>query len=307
MSPVVDAHQHVWDLDRAHYPWLQPDMTPLDRTYDLADVAGEQARAGVDQTVLIQAGDNDDDTANMFRSAAEHPGVAGVVAWAPLDHPEEAAAALDRWARAGPLVGVRHLVHREPDPNWLLRPEVGEGLSLVATLGLTFDVCAETTPLLAHVPSLAERFPSLRLVIDHLAKPPIRGHGWQPWADLLRQAAAAPNVYAKVSGLNTAADPVSWTSEDFRPYVEHAVEVFGPARLMCGSDWPFALLAAHNYGQIWTALARTLDILAAPERSAILGGTATSFYRLKPSSGHLDARSPAPRAGSSAATSRLER
>jgi L-fuconolactonase len=239
---AVDAHEHVWDPARADYPWMTPALDRLRRPFGHADVVAEQAEVGVGTTVLVQAADNLEDTANMLRVARAHSQVAGVVAWVPLDDPAAAARLLDGWQRAPePVVGVRHLVHREADPNWLLRPEVQDGLAGLAERGLTFDVCAETAPLLRHVPALAERHPALSLVVDHLGKPPIRARGWQPWADLLAAAAEPPNVTAKVSGLNTAADPSRWSSADFQPYVDHALEVFGPHRLMYDGDWPFAL------------------------------------------------------------------
>jgi L-fuconolactonase len=207
---------------------MTPALDRLRRPFDHADVVAEQAEVGVGATVLVQAADNLEDTANMLRVARAHPQVAGVVAWVPLDDPAAAAQLLDGWQRAAePIVGARHLVHRGADPDWLLRPEVQDGLAVLAERGLTFDVCAETPPLLRHVLTLAECLPSLSLVIDHLGKPPIRVHGWQPWADLLAAAAEAPNVTAKVSGLNTAADPARWSSTDFQPYIDHALEGVG--------------------------------------------------------------------------------
>ena len=281
-TPVaVDAHQHVWDPARADYPWMTPALDRLRRRFDHADVVAEQAEVGVGATVLVQAADNLDDTANMLRVARAHPQVVGVVAWVPLDDPGAAAQLLDGWHRAAePVVGVRHLVHREADPDWLQRPKVQDGLAVLAERGLTFDVCAETAPLLRHVPTLAARHPALRLVVNHLGKPPIRARGWQPWADLLTAAAEAPNVTAKVSGLNTAADPERWSSADFRPYVEHALEVFGPHRLLYGGDWPFALLAADSYTQVWTGIRGCLDGLDPEALRAVLGGTARRVYGL---------------------------
>lgn len=275
---VVDAHQHVWNPATADYPWLTPDLAVLDRVYDQPDVESELRAAGIDLTVLVQAADNLQDSENMFRVARDNPGIAGVVAWVPLHDVAAAARVLDSWV-GRPVVGVRHLVHREPDPNWLLRPDVQDGLALLAERGLAFDVCAETPQLLAHVPALAVAHPRLRLVVDHLGKPPIRERGWQPWARLIADAAALPNVTAKLSGLNTAAEP-GWTAESFEPYVEHALEVFGPDRLMYGGDWPFALLAADSYAQIHAALLATVASLPDGERAAVMGGTARRIYRL---------------------------
>ena len=161
----------------------------------------------------------------------------------------------------------------------MLHKDVSAGLELLVERGLTFDVCAESLELLARVPVLAERHPELRLVIDHLAKPPIASVCWQPWAYLLSESATAPNVTAKISGLNTAAAP-GWTSADLQPYVDHALATFGPRRLMVGGDWPFALLQARSYSQVWEAVRQTLELLNDVEREAIFGGTATTVYRL---------------------------
>lgn len=274
---VVDSHVHVWDAAEADYPWLA-EAPALRRAYRLDEVEDEQRAAGVDQVVLVQAADDVADTELMLRTARQHPRVAGVVAWLPLRDPAGAAALLDRW-HGEPVVGVRHLVHRDPDPDLLLRPAVQETLALVAERGLAFDVCAETTHLLGLVPGIAERHPGLRLVLDHLGKPPIRDRGWQPWASLLAAAAEPPTVVAKVSGLNTAAGP-GWRPADLERYVEHAVEQFGPDRLMYGGDWPFALLAADSYTQVWEGLRHCLGRLDPAASDQVLAGTARRVYRL---------------------------
>jgi L-fuconolactonase len=279
-AEVIDAHQHVWNPATADYPWLTDEVAVLRRVFDQPDVEAGLRAAGVDRTVLVQAADNVADTENMFRVAAADPRIAGVVAWVPLDDVARAERLLDSW-RGRPVVGIRHLIHTEPDPDWLLRPAVQEGLALLAERGLAFDACAETGALLAHVPTIAAAHPTLRLVVDHLGKPPIRERGRQPWADLLAAAAAVPTVTAKLSGLNTAAEP-GWTSDSFQPYVDHALEVFGPERLMYGGDWPFALLAADSYAQIHAGLTGTLRALSADERAQVLGGTAQRTYRLAP-------------------------
>ena len=171
-------------------------------------------------------------------------------------------------------------MHRYPDPGWVLRPDVLAGLAVVAERGLTFDFCAESLELLTNVPRLAERLPGLTVVLDHLGKPPIAGRGWQPWADLLADAGEHENVVAKVSGLNTAAAPGRRRSRDYQPYVDHALSVFEPQRLMYGGDWPFALQAADSYEEIWSALRECLNGLSDGELNMVLGGTASSVYAL---------------------------
>jgi L-fuconolactonase len=281
---VVDAHVHVWNPEAVHYPWLTHDLTAIDRVFTVGDAAPELRAQGVGHVVLVQSADNRADSENMLNQALGNPEVAGVVAWVPLVSPDDTAAQLDAW-RSEPVVGVRHMVHLETDPSWLLRDDVGKSLGLLADRRMTFDVSAETPTLLAHVTLLAERHPDLTLVLDHLAKPPIAalrsGHRavWNLWASMIAEIAQAPNVVAKVSGLNTAAGP-GWTVDDLRPAVDHALEVFGPSRLMIGSDWPLALLAASSYTEVWTATRETLGGLGEADRAEVLGGTAARVYGL---------------------------
>ncbi|MFC4010371.1 amidohydrolase family protein [Nonomuraea purpurea] len=274
---VVDAHQHFWNVETGSYPWLTPEHGPIFRTFEPEELLPQLAAAGVGRTVLVQAMDSYADTDAMLAQADAHDVIGAVVGWVPLERPGEAAGALERYRRHPRFAGVRHLIHDEPDPDWVLREPVIEGLKLLAAAGLPFDVVAVLPRHLEHVPVLAERVPGLRMVIDHLAKPPIKEKGWEPWASLLARAAEVPGVHAKVSGLNTAADAETWTAEDLRPYVEHALEVFGPGRLMFGSDWPVALLAG-DYAKVWRETGALLSGLSAADRADVLGGTATRFY-----------------------------
>jgi L-fuconolactonase len=276
-ADVVDSHVHVWDADRAAYRWLA-DVPELARRYDLADVKDECAAAGVRQVVLVQAADSVDDTELMLATAAANPVVAGVVAWLPIDDVRAAEVCLTHWA-GEPIVGARHLVHRDPHHDLLARPRVAEVLDLLAERRLVFDVCAASEDLPRLVPVIADRHPDLVLVVDHLAKPPIRQRGWEPWASLLADAARSPNVMVKLSGLNTAAAPGD-ASAALQPYVDHALELFGPDRTMYGGDWPFALLSATSYTQIWSNLRGCLDRLDPPGRRAVLATTARRVYGL---------------------------
>lgn len=275
---VIDAHQHVWDLEHVSYPWLTADFGVLYRTYSFDELEPELEACGVDATVLVQSADSVAETKWMQAVADAHPRIAAIVAWVPLDDAAEAARILDEYAADPRIVGIRHLIHNEPDEDWLLRPAVQEGLALLAERGLTFDVVAVTDRHLQHVATIAAAHPRLKIVIDHLAKPPIASGELMPWARSLAQAAAYPNVYAKVSGLNTAAKP-DWTAADLKPYVHHALDVFGANRLMFGGDWPVALLSG-DYRRVWEATGSVLADCADAEREAVLGGTAASFYGL---------------------------
>lgn len=274
---VIDSHVHVWDPSRIHYPWMV-DTPTLHRRYDVHDVDDELRAVGVRSVVLVQAADHPDDTRLMLEIAESNPRVAGVVGWIPLLDPVAAEQLLDEWSER-PVVGVRHLIHRDPNPDLLADTRVDAVMTMLAERSLTFDVCAESDHLLRLVPSLADRHQNLTLVIDHLGKPPIADRGWQPWADSITAAAAAPNTVVKLSGLNTAARPTD-TADEYRRYVDHAIAVFGADRVMYGGDWPFALLAAASYRMIWEPLRTCLDMLDPQERDHVLGGVARSTYRL---------------------------
>lgn len=276
---VVDAHQHFWNLETGSYPWLTPESGPIFRTFEPEELIPQLAAAGVERTVLVQSMDSYADTDAMLAQADAHDFIGAVVGWVPLDRPEEAAGALERYRWHPRFAGVRHLIHDDPDPDWVVRDAVIEGLRLLAAAEVPFDVVAVLPRHLEHVPALAERVPGLRMVIDHLAKPPIKDRGWEPWASLLARAAECPGVYAKVSGLNTAASE-GWTGEELRPYVEHAVELFGPGRLMFGSDWPVATLAG-DYAKVWRETRVALSGLGEAERAMVLGGTAAHFYGIQ--------------------------
>jgi L-fuconolactonase len=277
---VVDAHQHFWNLETGSYPWLTPEYGPIFRTFGPEELVPQLAAAGVDRTVLVQSMDSYADTDAMLAQADAYDFVAAVVGWVPLTRPAEVAEALERYSVHPKFAGIRHLIHEEADPDWVVQDSVVESLGLLAEAGLTFDVVAVLPRHLEHVPVLAERVPGLRLVIDHLAKPPIRERGWEPWASQLARAAEHPAVYAKVSGLNTAADAETWTAEDLRPYVDHAIGVFGPERLMFGGDWPVAILAG-DYAKVWKETGVLLAGLPEADRAAILGGTACRFYGIE--------------------------
>jgi L-fuconolactonase len=281
---IVDSHQHVWDLTRAAYPWLGPDLSPIDRTIDFSGALPSMRAAGVDATVLVQAADNAEDTANLIRTADQHPEVVGIVAWVPLDQPHAAFRMLDEYRSDRRIVGVRNLLHARPDPRWVLSDDVDSGLGVLETAGLTFDYVTGGPAALAHVPTISSRHPELSIVIDHLGKPPIGGTGEErtSWRDLIRKAAAHPRVFAKISGLYASVGNLDgWTVDAVRPFLEDALDAFGADRLMFGSDWPISLLAG-GYERTWWAVTEMVSGLDAHEQGAILGGTASAFYRLDP-------------------------
>ena len=276
---IIDAHQHVWDLDRSPYEWIGPHVPQWHRTFTFEELQPHLAGNGVTATVMVQSDDHDGDTDLMLEVADRHPEVVGVVVYVPLDRPEEAATRLARLREDDRVVGVRNLIHDLPDPDWILRPEVDEGLSVLEDAGVTFDYVAVLPRHLEHVPTLVERHPDLRIVIDHLAKPPIDDADVEPWWSLIAAAAEGPLVHAKVSGLYPGAAPETWTPSSVRPFVARAVELFGAERLMYGGDWPISV-AAGGYDRVFAGLAEVLGDLSDAESAEVYAGTARRFYRL---------------------------
>ncbi len=276
---IIDAHQHVWDLTRARYDWLGPALGPIHRTVTQEEALPHLRRAGVDAVVLVQSADNREDTDYMLATAQQYPEVVAVVGHVPLEDPAGVAVRLAELAGQPLVVGIRNLIHDRTDADFLLRREVNESLALIAEAGLTYDVVSVLPRHLEHVPILAERHPTLRLVVDHLSKPPIGARDREPWWSLLARAAESPNVYAKISGLYPSDDPTDWSTETVRPYVAHALECFGASRLMYGGDWPISVLAG-DYDVVWRGLRPLFDELGDTERTAVLAGTAIEFYRI---------------------------
>lgn len=279
-SPIIDAHQHVWDPARGDYGWLAGEPDSIKRAFTLEEVLPELRAAGVDRVVQVQSADHTEDTELMLESAARHEEVAAIVAYAPLGRPDEAARMVESWRGNSLMVGVRNLIHNMPDPDWLLRPEVDEGLGILEREGLTFDLVSVLPRHLELVPILSERHPDLRIVIDHLSKPPIGADDREPWWSLIAAAAENPNVFGKVSGLYpSVGDPEGGTSDMVASFFDRALELFGPERLMYGGDWPISVVAG-GYARVWQTLQPLFGTLGIPDRERVLGGTAAEFYRI---------------------------
>jgi L-fuconolactonase len=278
----VDAHHHLWDPGRRAYPWMDESVAAIRRPFGVADLDAAAGPERFEETIAVQAVSSLEETEELLDTAAASGRVAGVVGWVDLADPEVAATLAALRARPGgrALVGVRHQVHDEPDPDWLLDDQVLDGLAAVAAAGLVYDLLVRERELPA-ARAVAERLPELTLVVDHLAKPRIREGAMQPWAGELAALAGHPNVACKVSGLVTEADWAAWTPAQLVPYVAHSAEVFGPERLLFGSDWPVCLLAA-GYGEVVAAAAEALDRagLGPAEREAVFGANARRLYRL---------------------------
>jgi L-fuconolactonase len=276
---TIDAHHHFWNPARIPQPWMTDEHERIARTFEPPELEPLLAEAGVAKTVLVQSANHDADTDYMFELAAGLDWVGGVVAWLPLAEPR-ARDRLDELLERPKLRGVRHLIHNERDPHWILHESVTPGLDLIESAQLVLELPAVYPNHLGDVPELARRHPQLRIMIDHLGKPPLGTSRMAHWRDLLGAAAEFPNVYAKVSGLNTATPSRDWDARDLEPAVRAAVDAFGPGRLACGSDWPVALLNG-DYSRVWSETTAAIGRVAGDDAVEILTRTPTALYRLE--------------------------
>lgn len=275
---IVDAHQHFWRYAPEEYGWIGPEMGAIARDFMPADLAATLSAAGVAGAVSVQARQTLAETEWLLDLADAHPFLLGVVGWAPLAAPD-AGETLARLAERPKLRGVRHVVQDEPDDAFLAGEAFNRGVARLAPLGLTYDLLVLDRQLPQTI-AFVDRHPDQPFVLDHLAKPPAKRGELEPWRGNLKRLAERPNVCCKLSGLVTEADWRGWTPEGLHPYLDAALEAFGPRRLMFGSDWPVCLVAS-DYPR-WLHLVRGW---AAPmtegERGALLGGNAIDFYGLR--------------------------
>jgi L-fuconolactonase len=275
---TIDAHHHFWRYTPEEYGWISEAMRVIRRDFLPADLAAEIRAAGVKGVISVQARQTMEETRWLLELAREHDFVRGVVGWVPLIEPG-IAATLEKLRTAHPkLRGVRHVLQGEPDDRYMLREDFNRGISALQPLDLAYDLLIFER----HLPQAIEfvdRHPRQVFVLDHIAKPRIRDGAIEPWRTLLRELAQRPQVYCKLSGLVTEADPGAWTEAELRPYFDAVLEAFGPERLMFGSDWPVCLTAC-DYAR-WLALVQGwIRSLSNGERQRILGGTAIEAYRL---------------------------
>lgn len=275
---VIDAHHHVWDLSVRDQDWITGEaMAPIRRTFTVDDLCPLAAAAGVEVTVMVQTVTVAEETPEMLAVAAGSSLVAGVVGWTDLASPGVGDALGRLTAEPGGeyLVGIRHQVQSEPDPDWLRHPDVIRGLRAVAAAGLSYDlvVVPHQLPAASYA---AAAVPELTMVLDHAGKPRIGTGNLDGWAASIREFAALPNTVCKLSGLVTEAPPGA-PVRDFAPVADVVLSAFGAARTMFGSDWPVCLLAS-DYAGVYALAGSLVAGLSAEERAAVFGGTAARVY-----------------------------
>jgi L-fuconolactonase len=272
----IDAHQHFWDPARGDYGWLTPAMGPIHRPFAPSDLAPILAHHRIDGTILVQAAPTVAETEYLLGLAATAPFVKGVVGWVDFENKADLGA-IERLSANPRLKGFRPMIQDIADDGWMLRPALRWAFDALAERGLAFDALIKPRHL-TNLLRLAERHPGLRIVVDHGAKPSIKDGAFDDWARDMAAVAANTNATCKLSGLVTEAGP-DWSASGLKPYVNHLLAVFGPNRLMFGSDWPVSLLAASYDRWLETAEALTAALDPAA-RAEVFGGSAARFYRL---------------------------
>jgi L-fuconolactonase len=279
---IIDSHVHIWNFAKANYEWLKNDTSVLNRNYEIEELQSEVKKTAITGGVLVQAANNFEDTNWMLRVANETAFVKGVVGWMPLKNPSFTATALKEYLGNPYFKGVRHLIHDEPDPQWLLQPTVIQSLSVLAAYDVPYDVVGVTSQHLITALEVAQKVPELRLMLDHMNQPPIAsGDKFGEWGELMKAAASHKNFYVKISGLGTCSKKGSaWSADDIEPYVEFVLKHFGENRCCCGGDWPVSLLAG-SYHETWQQYLKVLSKrLRDADLQKVVHDNAVTFYNL---------------------------
>lgn len=279
---TVDSHLHLWDPELLDYDWLEgallrrfgPEQLDDVRAETVADVGFVfvQAECAPEQSVA---------EVDWVAALASRVGVRGIVARAPLEDPAATEAHLAAYAARPLVVGVRRLLQSEPD-GFAARPGFREAARAVASARLTFDACVRAHQL-PDVIALADAVPDLTIVLDHLGKPAVGNVDavadavGTPWAQALSALAERPNVVCKLSGLPAEASG-EWSAAQMRPFLDVALDAFGPERLLFGGDRP----VSGPYGRWITAVSDwALDRLGGAAAGAVLAANAERVYGLR--------------------------
>ncbi|MBG0858590.1 MAG: amidohydrolase family protein [Bacteroidales bacterium] len=274
----IDAHQHFWFYNNTDYSWIDDGMMVLKRNYLPEDLQPELTKAGFSGSVAVQARQKTEETRWLLRLADQYSFIRGVVGWVDLCSETELKQQLDEFSKSKKLAGVRHVVHDEPEDDFMLHDDFLRGISLLKDYDLTYDLLLFPK----HLPvaqMLVSMFPEQKFVLDHIAKPPIKNNIIDPWKEDLFRLAEHKNVWCKLSGMVTEADRRNQRPEDFYPWLDVAFEAFGTDKLMTGSDWPVCLLAAE-YKDVTGIVQEYIKEMPAGAREKILGMNCIDFYGL---------------------------
>jgi L-fuconolactonase len=274
--PRIDAHQHFWKYEAKEYDWI--DDSALRRDFLPANLKTEIDKAGVNGAVSVQARQSLEETRWLLELAGHNNFIYGVVGWVPLIDPQ-VGSTIEKLAPNPKLRAMRHILQSEADDRYMLREDFNRGIQSLHYYGLTYDILIYEK----HLPQTIEfvdRHAGQVFVLDHVAKPRIKDRVISPWRENIKELAKRPNVYCKISGMVTEADPKHWTPQDLKPYIDTVLEAFGPRRLMFGSDWPVCL-SGVTYTRWHDHVKKAIAALSPAEQDRILGGTAVEAYGLK--------------------------
>jgi len=274
----IDAHQHFWSYNRDEYGWIGDNMALLKRDFLPPDLKSELVNAGIDGSVSVQARQTIEETRWLLELSEKFDFIKGVVGWVDLRSEDSLRRQLDEFCKSIKFVGVRHVVHDEPEDNFMLHDEFLKGISILKEYDLTYDLLLFPKHLpVARV--VVEMFPDQKFVIDHISKPLVKSHILDPWKEDIKAIAEFSNVYCKLSGMVTEADWEKWKPDDFQPYLDVVSNAFGTDRIMTGSDWPVCL-AAGSYKDVIAVIENYIAGFPMQVQEKILGSNCSEFYNL---------------------------
>ncbi len=275
-TPRIDAHHHLWRYTTEEYGWIDDSMALLQRDFLPTDLQEAMQSANIDAAIAVQARQSLEETTFLLEAAESSPAICAVVGWAPLAA-DNLSEALDQFAAVKKLVGYREIVQGAPT-GYLEDPNFNRGIEALTARNLTYDILIYQNQLEEAIRFVA-RHPNQRFVLDHAAKPLIADAELEPWANNMRTLAAHPNVSCKLSGLVTEANWQTWSLNSLRPYLDICVEVFGPNRILAGSDWPVCLVAS-TYPRWWITLEQYFAPFSIDDQQRVFGLNAIDIYRI---------------------------
>jgi L-fuconolactonase len=273
----IDSHQHFWKYNPLEYGWISDEMQILRKDHLPDQLKSELQSIGFDGSIVVQARQTLEETKWLLELAHQYDFIKGVVGWIDLCS-DQAETQLIQFSKNSKLVGVRHVIHDEPDINFMLRSDFLKGMDLLKKFNLTYDILIFPKHLLNTL-RFVRQFPEQIFVLDHIAKPFIKDKNFTPWKEEIEQLGQMPNVYCKISGMVTEADWKCWKPEDIIPYLDIVFAVFGPERLMIGSDWPVCKVAG-TYDQVMGIVLNYVKNLKNSDQEKVLGSNAMRAYRL---------------------------
>jgi len=274
----VDAHQHFWVYNQKGYKWIDVSMVKLQRDFLPSHINKELKRNDIDFCVSVQARQTLQETKWLLELAQNNSFIKGIVGWVDLKS-NSVEKDLEQFAAYKNFKGVRHVLQDEDDDRYMLQPDFKQGLRKLEKYGLTYDILIYPRQI-KYACALVSELPQQKFIVDHLAKPLIKEGKIEVWKKNMQELAKADNVFCKLSGMVTEANWNSWKQEDFVPYMETLLEIFGPNRLLFGSDWPVCTVAA-KYEQVLGIATNFIHSLSQAEQAHIMGQNAIDFYNLE--------------------------